>query len=265
MVADSRLATAPGDTAAQLPVDRSYAALVGRLASAQKSSVGAPGYSRWVNRRIGRYLAAWSFRRGLLPNQVTFISAVLTFASIAALAVLRPSWWLAVAVTVGLLAGYAFDSADGQLARLRGGGTPSGEWLDHVVDCAKCSAIHLAVLISWSRFFGFSSQGWLLVPIAYTLVSAVWFFAVVLSEQLRRSKPPAAPAGAPAPVLRSVLVLPADYGLLALIFITYGLRSVFVGAYLVLLVLNAAFLLLKLRGWYAELSRPAGTAAPGPS
>ena len=32
-----------------------------------------------------------------------------------------------------------------------------------------------------------------------------------------------------------------------------------------LLVLNAAFLLLKLRGWYAELSRPAGTAASGPS
>ena len=264
MAADSRLDLPRVAPAAVGPVDRSYAALVGRLASAQKSSVGAPGYSRWVNRRIGRYLAAWSFRRGLLPNQVTFISAILTFASIAALALVRPSGWLAVVVTVGLLAGYAFDSADGQLARLRGGGTPSGEWLDHVVDCAKCSAIHLAVLISWSRFFGFSSQGWLLIPIVYTLVSAVWFFAVVLSEQLRRSKP-AASSATPAPALRSILVLPADYGLLALIFISYGAKPVFVGAYVVLLVFNAAFLVLKLHGWYAELSRPAGAAASGPS
>src|SRR5206468_3735903 len=108
-----------------------------RLAGAQKSNRGAAGYSRWVNRRLGRQIAAVAYLRGLTPNQVSAISAVFTFAAIASLAVFRPDWLLAVLATVALLTGYAFDSADGQLARLRGGGSPAGEWLDHVLDALK--------------------------------------------------------------------------------------------------------------------------------
>ena len=56
----------------------------------------------------------------LTPNMVTAISAFFSFAAIAFLALVQPSVWLGLAVCLGLVLGYAFDSADGQLARLRG-------------------------------------------------------------------------------------------------------------------------------------------------
>src|SRR6185436_886779 len=109
--------------------------------------------SRFVNRKIGRVLAAGSYQLGLTPNAVTGISALFSAAAIAIIACLSPSVGVGVLVAVLLLLGYAFDSADGQLARLRGGGSPAGEWLDHVVDSIKVVALHLAVLIGWFRFW----------------------------------------------------------------------------------------------------------------
>ena len=55
-------------------------------------------------------------------------------------------------MSVLLASGYVMDSVDGQLARLRGSGSLSGEYLDHTVDCVKTATLHLAVLISWYRF-----------------------------------------------------------------------------------------------------------------
>lgn len=129
------------------------------LRGAQKSSKGVSLYSRYVNRPAGRLLAAGAYRAGLTPNQVTMISALFTFSSIVAVALVEPSWWLGVAVYAGLVVGFAFDSADGQLARLTGRGGPDGEWLDHVVDCAKMILVHSAVLISFDRFGALPGRG----------------------------------------------------------------------------------------------------------
>ncbi len=238
----------------------SYRAVVERLASVQKSGRGAPGYSRWVNRRLGRYIAAWAYLRALTPNQVTAISACLTFTGIAGLALMRPSAPLAIAIVALLLAGYAFDSADGQLARLRGGGTPAGEWLDHVVDSVKSSALHLAVVVGWFRYYDLSHAAYLLIPLAYALVSAVFFFSVILSEQIRRARKTnatttTAPAHEPAPILRSILVLPADYGVLCLAFMLWFSDAAFVIVYTALLAANVYFLLGGLRNWFREMSR----------
>ena len=64
----------------------------GRLRVAQKGRArGAPAYSVFVNRPVGRLLAAIAYRLGLTPNQVTVISAVFTFAGIGLLAVLPPT------------------------------------------------------------------------------------------------------------------------------------------------------------------------------
>ena len=55
----------------------SYRDTVRQLASAQKGAArSAPAYSRFVNRRLGRLLAAWAYRRGLSPNAVTGLSAL---------------------------------------------------------------------------------------------------------------------------------------------------------------------------------------------
>ena len=115
-----------------------------RLAAAQKGATGAPAYSRFVNRPLGRVFAALAFHAGLTPNAVTAVSAACTGTGIVLLAVRPPSWGLGIAITACLVLGYALDAADGQLARLRGGGSPAGEWLDHMVDAAKASGLHLA-------------------------------------------------------------------------------------------------------------------------
>src|SRR5688572_6062190 len=112
-------------------VQSSYAAAVERLASAQKGSRNAPAYSRWVNRPLGRRFAAMAYVAGLTPDRVTGISGCFTFARIGVLALADPHPLVGLLVGVLLVIGYALDSADGQLARLRGGGTLRGEWLDH--------------------------------------------------------------------------------------------------------------------------------------
>jgi phosphatidylglycerophosphate synthase len=229
-----------------------------QLRTAQKSAKGVSFYSRYVNRPAGRVLAAGAYRVGLTPNQVTLISAAFTLASVAAVAIARPSWTLAVAVYLGLVVGFAFDSADGQLARLTGKGGPAGEWLDHVVDCAKMTALHAAVLISFYRFFDLPGDGWLLVPLGFQFAAVLSFCAGLLTDQLKRQavKVPeaAAPAAAPASPLRALALLPVDYGVFCLVFLLLGSPSAFRFAYTMLFAFQALFLLGFLAKWFRELS-----------
>jgi phosphatidylglycerophosphate synthase len=235
----------------------SYLDTVRRLASAQKKAArGAPAYSIRVNRPAGRMLAAWAYRAGLTPNRVTAISATFTFTAIALIALVQPAVWLGIVVWLLLAIGYAFDSADGQVARLRGGGSLSGEWLDHVVDCVKTSSLHLAVLISMFRWPATESDGWLLVPIAYAVVGAASFFAMILNDQLKNVH---AKTGASAPqagestLLRSLLVIPTDYGILCLLFALLGFPVLFLALYTLMLVANAGHLALAAVKWFGDM------------
>ena len=245
----------PGAPAPGAPAPESVRALLRRLSSAQKGAAGAPAWSRFVNRPVGRLFAALAFRAGLTPNAVTGLSAVCTFTGIALLATLRPTWALGLVVAACLLVGYALDSADGQLARLRGGGSPAGEWLDHVVDAAKAVTVHLAVLITLFRFAPVDT-GWLLLPLGYAVVDVVHLFATLLNEQLRRNhgrRERAAATGERAPVLRSLLVLPTDYGLLALLFVLLGAPVAFLAAYTLMFLGTTGYLALALGRWFREM------------
>lgn len=235
----------------------SYRDTVRRLAGAQKKKArGAPAYSVYINRPMGRLIAAAAFRAGLTPNGITAISAVFTFAAIISLAVFPPSWLLGIGVALGLVLGYAFDSADGQVARLRGGGSLAGEWLDHVVDCIKTSSLHLAVLIQFARFGDLPSEALLLIPIGYAIVAAVSFFAMILNDQLKavHAKKSAAPVqtGGSSP-LRALLVLPTDYGLLCVVFVLMGAPQIFFVVYALLFVANLGHLALALRKWFGDM------------
>jgi phosphatidylglycerophosphate synthase len=228
------------------------------LSAAQKPpATGSPAYSRFVNRRVGRVLAAAAAPLGLTPNQVTAISACFSAAGIGLIAWAPPrlGWGLLIAVLLAL--GYAFDSADGQLARWRGGGSPAGEWLDHTVDSIKVPSLHLAVLVAWYRHFDLPDRA-LLVPVGFTLVAAVLFFAQILTEQLRRAHPRHAPAPAgsgPKAVLRSLLVTPTDYGLLCWTFALFGYRAGFVAVYGLMFAGSLAYLLAALPKWFREVGR----------
>lgn len=234
------------------------------LRGAQKSAKGVSLYSRFVNRPAGRYLAAGSYALGLTPNQVTLVSAAFSFAAAAAVALTAPSWGLGLAVWAALAVGFAFDSADGQLARLRGSGSAAGEWLDHVVDCAKLTSLHTCVLIAFYRFpeaYGLAGpdgvraggEVWLLVPLGFQFAAVVTFFGGLLTEKLKPKAAPGSPAAAPS-TLRAVALLPVDYGVFCLVFLLLGGGELFRWAYAGLGVVAALFLLAFLAKWFRELS-----------
>ncbi|MFF2008516.1 CDP-alcohol phosphatidyltransferase family protein [Streptomyces sp. NPDC058195] len=233
---------------------RSTGTVLRELRGAQKTARGVSLYSRYVNRPAGRLFAAIAYRMGLTPNQVTLVSAVFTFSAIAAVALVRPSPGLALAVYAGLAVGFVLDSADGQLARLTGRGGPDGEWLDHVVDCAKMILVHAAVLISFQRYGGPPGGGWMLLPLGFLFTAVLTFCAGLLREQLGRAaaRPGAAPA-APASRLRAVALLPADYGVFCLVFLLLGDPDAFRTGYAALAVVHALFLVLFLVKWFGEL------------
>jgi phosphatidylglycerophosphate synthase len=227
-----------------------------RLSSAQKGATGAPAYSRFVNRPVGRLFAAVAFHAGLTPNAVTAISAAFTSTGVALLALVPPSPPMALAVAGCLVLGYALDAADGQLARLRGGGSPAGEWLDHMVDATKIASLHLALLIGLYRFQPLGRTAWLLVPLGFSVVAVVLFFATLLNEAMRaqhgaptRALPSARRPG----VLRSLLAAPTDYGVLCLVFLLLGAPGPFAAVYTALFAATATYLLLATSKWYREM------------
>ena len=234
-------------------IGRSFGSIA-ELSRAQKPSAGTPAYSRFVNRRIGRYLAAAAFLAGRTPNQVSLTSGFCSLAGILLIATIEPSVPLALVVTALLLLGYALDSADGQLARMRGGGSPLGEWLDHMIDCVKIVLLHCAVLISFYRFDAFSNDLVLLVPLAYLCVSAVMFFGLILVDQLRRRHGGAKANVRGDSVLKSLLIAPTDYGVLCLVFLTLGWPTLFTTLYGALLAANLLFLLAAIAKWYQEMA-----------
>lgn len=229
-----------------------------RLSSAQKTTKGAPAYSRFVNRPLGRRLAAAAHVGGLTPNQVTTLSAGCSLIAIVLVAFVPPTLWLGPLVVLALLLGYALDSADGQLARLRGGGSPAGEWLDHTVDVVKINLLHVAVAVSMYRWWDVDIR-WVLIPLTFLVVSNVMFFCMILRDLLiarHRSTAGGTPTDTRPSIVRSLLVLPTDYGILCLTFVLLGGAPViFLSAYGALLLGSAAFLTLALPKWYSDVRR----------
>ena len=233
-----------------------------QLQGSQKTSRGVSLYSRFVNRPGGRVLAAAASTTSLSPNQVSLLSGLVTMTGLVLLAVVEPSILLGVVVWVVLVVGFMLDSADGQLARLRGQGSPAGEWLDHTLDAAKMVGLHAAVLISWYRFFDLTDDRLLLVPLLYQLVAVVMFVGGTLAESALRGRG-AKTSTAPS-TKRSVLLLAGDYGILCLVFLLLGWQSLFVAGYSLLAAANALLLLALLMKWFRELSalsKPTGARA----
>lgn len=227
------------------------------LKAAQKPSAGTAAYSRLVNRPLGRLVAAAGHVLGMTPNQATAISATMSGSAILLLATLPPTWWLGVGVALLLALGYVMDSVDGQLSRLRGGGSKSGEWLDHTIDCFKTSALHLAVLISWFRYRPIAGDAILLLPVLFEIVAVVTFFGLILVPTLRPARDSGSTlrgAAVKENPLRKWLLLPVDYGTLCLAFLLLGWRPGFAILYAILFVASAGALALALRKWWRELS-----------
>lgn len=239
-----------------------YRASLQQLLSAQKSAQGAPAYSRFVNRPLGRRLAAAAHVLGLTPNQVTATSAAVTGSAVLVVALAPSAWWKGLLVTLLLVLGYALDAADGQLARLRGGGSLVGEWLDHVVDAAKVATLHLAVAVGAFRTFDPVPGAWLLLPLLFSAVGSTWFFTVILNDHLRRASGvrdgqatvTAGEARQHSP-LRALASAPADYGVHCLVFVLLGWPLAFQWAYGALALAFTALAAASFVAWFRQVSR----------
>jgi phosphatidylglycerophosphate synthase len=233
-----------------------FRAALTQLKGAQKSARGGPPYSIFVNRPIGRVLAAAAFQVGLTPNQVTALSALATFVGVGLLAAAPATWLTGVVVAVLLVLGYALDSADGQLARLRGGGSLQGEWLDHTVDSLKVVVVHLAVLVTWYLHLDLAT-GWLLVPLAFAVASSVHFFGMILVDLLARATRAelalAAPTKTAPGASTALLKLPTDYGVFCLATVLLGAHALFVGVYTLLAVATVGYTLLVVVKWRRDV------------
>ncbi|MCB0911276.1 MAG: CDP-alcohol phosphatidyltransferase family protein [Propionibacteriaceae bacterium] len=208
---------------------------------------------------MGRLLAAGAYRLNMTPNQVTGVSAVFTYSGIVVVALAPIAVWTGILVAALLVLGYALDSADGQLARLRGGGSLAGEWLDHVIDSGKIATLHVAVLVAFYR--AGVEPIWLAVPLVFMVFYVIHFFGMLLTELLTRvhiarQGLPATPGSASQ--LMSILKLPTDYGLLCLVFVFWGIDPVFRWIYLLLALAMAGYTLLVLVKWYRQVARLQG-------
>ena len=186
----------------------------------------------------------------MTPNQATAISALLSGTGIALIALAPRHPVVGVAVALCLALGYVMDSVDGQLARLRGTGSRSGEWLDHTVDCFKTSTLHLAVLVSWYRD-PVGDEVTLLLPIVFVVVATAWYFELILLPTLR--SPERKPSTGSEHPLRKWALLPVDYGTVCLAFLLLGWDRVFLVVYALLLLAAVGVLIQALGKWWREL------------
>lgn len=217
---------------------------------AQKSGAGVPAYTRWVNRRAARIVAATAAAVGLTPNGVTALSALLSGAGLAVLLIAGPQWWSALLCAVLLAAGYVFDSADGQVARLTGAGSPAGEWLDHVVDAARTPAIHLSVAVA--VMLHRPELIWVgVIGLCFAVLSAAQFMSQILAEQLVRRAGGEEVTGSR--VLQSLVLLPTDSGVLCWSFALWVWSPLFALAYTALFVVNFVHAAVSMRRKYLKL------------
>ncbi|AKK07872.1 CDP-alcohol phosphatidyltransferase family protein [Corynebacterium testudinoris] len=220
------------------------------LDGAQKTGQGVPAYTRWVNRRGARVVAAVGYACGWTPNMVTAMSALLSLAGMILLLIFPPAAWLGVPVAALLAAGYLFDSADGQLARLSGRSSKTGEWIDHVVDAFRSPAIHLVTAVAIMIYR--PDSWWLaLVALGYSLITSGQFLSQILAEAfVKKAGRPQTRGGDK----RSWILLPTDPGTLCWSFILWGVSPLFAVVYTLLAAIAAAHSAVSLRRRFRDLS-----------
>lgn len=261
------------ETLPQAPDRSGFRASFDQLKRAQKTRKGVPLYLLYVNRPAGRAVAASLRHTRVTPNHVTWTGAALTYGTLIWLALWAQPTPAAAAAGVLLAVGYALDSADGQLARLQGTSSAYGEWLDHLLDNGRMTVMHVAAFCFLVRTTDYDVVLVAVCSGAFLLASSLIFFGGVLFDQLAKNAGAGTgaaagsgqaadsgqTAGAPDAsadrrlLVRSVVMLPVDYGVTCLAFLLVPMPSVFLTAYLVLaaahLVIGAAFI----RHWRAKL------------
>ncbi|GGK32820.1 hypothetical protein GCM10010124_26980 [Pilimelia terevasa] len=161
-------------------------------------------FSEAVSQRLGALIALGGARARLTPRALTLVNLLLGLATSVTVVALAgavaagrsPAWPVGLAALLGWQAAYAFDCADGQLARVTGRSSPRGARLDILCDVAAQIAL-VTALAATAAAQRPDTPGWLLAAFAGT-----WMVNLVTSvlasgpqaESLVTSTAPAARA-----------------------------------------------------------------------
>ncbi len=113
-----------------------------RLRDFLATNRGGGLYSEAVSQPIGAALALIGYRLGLAPTALTMANLLCGVGASVAVIVFSPparslpDWLIGVVAMLAWQLGYAFDCADGQLARVTGQASPAGARLDILCDLA---------------------------------------------------------------------------------------------------------------------------------
>lgn len=95
-------------------------------------------FTQHVGYRLGAGVALLASRTGVTPNMLSILSAMITVASpMLAVYFGLGSWAAGLVLVLGLQIGYAFDCADGPLARATGQGSSFGVLMDKISDLSS--------------------------------------------------------------------------------------------------------------------------------
>ena len=188
-------------------------------------------YSEAVSQRLGALIASLGHRLGLSPAAISVGNVLIGLSASVLSGVIG---WGSFAL-VGWQLAYAFDCADGQLARVTGRASPAGARLDVLCDLV----VQISVVTAISAFCP-SAPGWVLA-----LFAGTWLVNLVTSV-LQSTYPLSLVPSAALPV--RLVKLTRDYGFVILVAgLTLTLRPQWTfGLVLALTVLNGTFLFATL-------------------
>lgn len=169
-------------------------------------------FSEGISQRIGARIAVWAHKRHLSPTVLTIfnlgLGCLVSFVVIATAGPVAGNRLWAVPIgllaLVGWQAAYAFDCADGQLARVTGQTSPAGGRLDVLCDVAVQSSL-VAALAATAKAQQPDTPAWLLAAFA-----ATWMVNLVTSVMQNGSQAASMVTSSSLPV--RVVKLVRDYG-----------------------------------------------------
>lgn len=153
------------------------------LLSTRFDTPGNAAFTRFVSQRLGALIAAVAFVLRLTPNAVTVLGLLLAVAGCYGFAVAGTIEQLVVAGLLWQIA-FAFDCADGQLARATKRQSAFGGWLDVACDHVRNAAMAFAILHVLLRDASLPALAGYVAALAY-LAGASVYLHTASSPQVR--------------------------------------------------------------------------------
>jgi phosphatidylglycerophosphate synthase len=152
----------------------------------KNTRAGGQVWTHNVEERMGSALALVLRRTPATPNLLTIVGLTLHIAVAAFVLTLgRNVSGLSVAVVaIGWQAAFAFDCADGQLARDKGLASPFGAWLDQLADFVSHLAVYLSLAVFLTRALRLPPVGSAMFAVSIFGASIFYLFATAQRNAL---------------------------------------------------------------------------------